>query len=100
MKVLMVRLSAIGDVVHTLPALAALHAAGHEVSWLVEPAASPLLLGQPRLSSVVIAPPARRFKLSRAMDAAHALRAQRFDVALDLQGLWKSAAWARVAGAE
>jgi lipopolysaccharide heptosyltransferase I len=99
MKVLMVRLSAIGDVVHTLPTLAALHAAGHEVSWLVEPAASPLLLGQPKIASVVVGPSARRFKLGRAFEAARALRAQRFDLALDLQGLWKSAAWARAAGA-
>jgi heptosyltransferase I len=98
-RVLIVRLSAIGDVVHTLPVLAALHAAGHEVSWLVEPAASSLLAGQSLLSGLVIGPSARRFRLGRALRTARVLRERRFDVALDLQGLWKSAAWARLSGA-
>ena len=41
--VLLVRLSAIGDVVHTLPVAAALKRRGWRVSWIVEPAARPLL---------------------------------------------------------
>jgi heptosyltransferase-1 len=99
MRVLMVRLSAIGDVVHTLPVLAALHRSGHEVSWLVEPAARALLTDQPMLREVVPAPRARGFRLSAGRVALRALRGQSFDVALDLQGLWKSAAWARLSGA-
>jgi heptosyltransferase-1 len=98
-KVLVVRLSAIGDVVHTLPALAALHHAGHEVSWLVEPPARSLLENQPMLAQVIAAPRAKQLRWGRAREAARALRERRFDVALDLQGLWKSAAWARIAGA-
>lgn len=94
------RLSAIGDVVHTLPVLAALHRAGHEVSWLVEPPARALLERQPLLTKLVVAPRAKRFKLSRAVEAARELRSHAFDVALDLQGLWKSAAWTRMSGAQ
>lgn len=41
MKALLVRLSAIGDVVHTLPALAALRRHGWRTAWLVEPLARP-----------------------------------------------------------
>jgi heptosyltransferase I len=98
-KVLLVRLSAIGDVVHTLPVLAALEEQGAEVDWLVEPAARPILEGQPALKKVVTVPPARGFSLGSASDAREQLREGRYDVALDLQGLWKSAVWARLSGA-
>jgi ADP-heptose:LPS heptosyltransferase len=44
-------------------------------------------------------PAAKAFRLGVARDTARALRARRYDVALDFQGLWKSAAWARLSGA-
>ena len=97
MKVLVVRLSSIGDVVHTLPARAALERAGHRVSWLVEPAAEPLVdAGSVRVFRL---PKAKAFSLSAAGATLAALRAERHDVALDFQGLWKSASWAHLSGA-
>lgn len=99
MRALVVRLSAIGDVVHALPAASALRAHGWEVGWVVEPAARPLVEGHPHVAYVTPIPAARRFRLGAARVAARALRAQRHDVALDFQGLWKSAAWARLSGA-
>lgn len=93
------RLSSIGDVVHTLPVLAALHRHGWESSWLVEPPARPLLEGNPMVACAFAAPAARGFALAPARRTLGAVRAARFDVALDLQGLWKSAAWARFSGA-
>ena len=99
MRVLLVRLSSIGDVVHTLPTLQALSRAGHEVGWIVEPAARPLLEGHPLLAAgLVAAPAARRFALGPARASLQALRRGQYDIALDLQGLWKSAAWARASG--
>jgi heptosyltransferase-1 len=98
-KALVVRLSSIGDVIHTLPSAAALHRQGWNVGWLVEPLSRPLLDANPAVSTVTVAPPARVFRLSSARSAATRLRAERFDVALDFQGLWKSAGWARVSGA-
>jgi lipopolysaccharide heptosyltransferase I len=98
-KALVVRLSSIGDVVHTLPALSALKGAGWEVGWAVEPASRPLLTGHPLLSHLVPVPAARRFVLAEARVAVVALRDFAYDVALDLQGLWKSVAWARLSGA-
>jgi lipopolysaccharide heptosyltransferase I len=95
----MVRLSSIGDVVHTLPALAALVEAGWQAGWAVEPASRPLLTAHPLLSHLVPVPPARAFVLRDARIAVAALRGFAYDVALDLQGLWKSAAWARLSGA-
>ena len=99
MKTLVVRLSAIGDVVHTLPAAAALRKHGHDVEWIVEPPARPLLEGNPAVSRVIPAPPARLASARRVGGAMRELRRARYDAALDLQGLWKSAAWARGAGA-
>jgi lipopolysaccharide heptosyltransferase I len=98
-KALLVRLSSIGDVVHTLPALAALHRHGWEAGWLVESTARVLLDENPVLARVVVAPSRRAFAWREALSAARDLRAQRYDVALDFQGLWKSAAWGRVSGA-
>lgn len=99
MKALLVRLSSIGDVVHTLPALAALRHHGWEASWLVEPPSRVLLDGNPAVARVFAAPPARAFRWREALATLRALRASRFDAALDFQGLWKSAAWARGSGA-
>ena len=99
MKALIVRLSAIGDVVHTLPALAALRGHGFEVGWAVEPRARPILDGHPLLDHVTPIPAVRGFRVGPARAAAAALRARRYDVALDFQGLWKSALWARLSGA-
>lgn len=99
MKALIVRLSSIGDVVHTLPALCALRRHGWEAGWLVEPAARPLLEGHPLLDHVIPVPASRPFRAGEARRALRSLRAQVYDVALDFQGLWKSAAWARLAGA-
>jgi lipopolysaccharide heptosyltransferase I len=98
-EVLLVRLSAIGDVIHTLPAAAALSRRGWRVSWLAEPAARPLLEGNPAVAEVIAAPPARAWRLGAVRQALSTLRRSRRDVALDLQGLWKSAAWTRLAGA-
>jgi heptosyltransferase-1 len=98
-KALLVRLSSIGDVVHTLPALRALRRSGAECGFLVEPAARPLIEGNPDVACLLAAPPARGFAWREAAATARAARALRFDVALDFQGLWKSAAWARACGA-
>ena len=93
------RLSSIGDVVHTLPALAALHRHGWEAGWLVEPPARVLLEDNPVVAQVVCAPRAKAFRWGVGWRAVRALRGARYDAALDFQGLWKSAAWARASGA-
>jgi lipopolysaccharide heptosyltransferase I len=98
-RALIVRLSSIGDVVHTLPTLAALRHHGWEAGWIVEPASRCLLQGNPALEQTVAAPAAKAFRWTEAGAAVRALRARRYGVALDFQGLWKSAAWARLAGA-
>ena len=55
MKILMVKLSAIGDVIHTLPALNALrrHYPEAEITWLVESGAAPLIMDHPSLDRLL-----------------------------------------------
>jgi heptosyltransferase I len=99
LRALLVRLSSIGDVVHTLPALAALHRHGWEADWLVEPPSRVLLDENPLLAEVVAAPSRKASGGGRTLSLVRFLRGRRYDVALDFQGLWKSAAWARLSGA-
>ena len=70
MKALVVRLSSIGDVVHTLPALAALHRAGWEAGWVVEPPSRVLLEQNPLVAQVIVAPSRKAFGWARAFAAA------------------------------
>jgi heptosyltransferase I len=98
-KALVVRLSAIGDVVHTLPAVAALRRAGWSVGWAAEPLSRGLIEHNPAVNRVEHVPSSRQFRFDDAFSAVAAMRQSRYDVALDFQGLWKSAAWARIAGA-
>lgn len=103
-KLLIVKMSAVGDVVMTLPALEVIRRRypAAEIDWLVEPPAAGLLLGHPDLNRVIISP---RRQLGRLMKAGRLilarrllrsfrreLRAREYDVVLDLQGLIKSAA--------
>ncbi len=99
MKALIVRMSSIGDVVHTLPALAALRRNGWDVGWLVESLSAPILTKNPALARVHVTPQARAMSLGALGRTVAELRAERYDVALEFQGLWKSAIWARLSGA-
>jgi heptosyltransferase-1 len=109
-KILIVRLSALGDIVHALPVLAAIKGAtpDAQVDWLVEENYAPILALATGLNRRVIvrAGACRETPDSIAftggagyLRAARYLRAQRYDLALDLQGLLKSAVWARASGA-
>jgi ADP-heptose:LPS heptosyltransferase len=99
MKILLVRLRLIGDVVLTTPVVRALrrHLPGAHLTYVVEPAAAPVLTGNPHLSELIVAP--KRRGLARLRDDLHLathLRRARFDVAIDLHGGPRSAwlAWA------
>lgn len=109
MKVLIVRLSSFGDVVHTFPALTDLAAARSdiEINWLVDESFAPIAELHPAVSEAIGFaerrhrwPPSRwPAYLSARLKLRSALRARRYDLVVDLQGLLKSAAVARLAGA-
>jgi lipopolysaccharide heptosyltransferase I len=108
MKVLIVKLGSIGDIVHTLPALAALRAGlpNAEISWVAERSCSEILKDNPILDRLI---EVDTKALRRGLMSGETLRAPRqqlrrlrasaFDVALDFQGLIKSASIARLSGA-
>ena len=104
-RLLLVKLSSLGDVVHTLPTLEALRLAypqGH-ITWLVEEAFAPLLTGHPALDAVWTAPRLRwrgrqtGRDLRKLAGLALQVRHRRFDLVVDLQGLLKSAMWVALA---
>ncbi len=111
-SILIIRLSAIGDVVFASPLIKALRRSYPEarISWLVEPAAAPLLRHNSDLHEVIVWPKNEWKQLWRQRKFLTLWRAYRrfkkefrargFDTAIDLQGLMKSAVWARASGAE
>jgi heptosyltransferase I len=98
MNVLIVRLGALGDVVHTIPAAAALRAAMPEahIAWLVE-RKHRTIVDLVTVVDEVIAIEART--VAGWIDAVRRVRQTAFDIALDFQGLMKSAVFARASGA-
>ncbi len=112
MKILLIRLSAIGDVVRTLPALTCLRRGYPDahIAWAVEEAAHDIVKDQPDLDETLVFP---RRALSRIVlhpgETGGALRAlrgfrdvlrsARFDMVIDFQGTVKSALIARMTGA-
>lgn len=101
-RILLVRLSAVGDVVHSLPVLNALREARPDthIAWAVHAGPANLLHGHPQLDEVIIVP-RRPSGLRGLREIRHLLTAgrPRWDVAIDLQGLAKSGLVARLSGA-
>jgi heptosyltransferase-1 len=104
-RILLVKLSSFGDVLHALPTLEALRAAyplAH-ITWLVEAAYAPLLSGHPALDEVWVAPRLRPAEFWSGSNPAtlrrlvQQLRAHPFDLVVDVQGLFKSAVWVALA---
>ncbi|MFO1077091.1 MAG: glycosyltransferase family 9 protein [Planctomycetota bacterium] len=97
--VLVVRLSAMGDFVHGIAALQALHRArpDWQLAVLTQAANAPLLDGVAGIRRVHCFD--RRGGLRAVARAARELRRERFDIALDFQGNWKSALLTRLSGA-
>ena len=104
-RVLIVKPSSLGDVVHALPTLAALrdHWPSARFSWLVNKGLRGLIDGNPHLDEVI---PFDRGAIGfhpRGLrgigDVVRELRARRFDLAIDLQGLLRSGLLTAATGA-
>jgi lipopolysaccharide heptosyltransferase I len=110
-NIALVKLSAIGDVVHALPVAAALHAGLPQARlvWIVERREAAVLRGNPALSEIVPVDTRGWRRARRPLAVAETagalvalrrhLRACRFDVAIDLQGLVKSGVITAATGA-
>ncbi len=109
MRILIVKLGSIGDIVHTLPALAAIRRElpDAEISWVVEERSSEILKGNPLIDNLIEVDThrlRRRRDVGKIIHEAgtqiRALRKYSFDIALDFQGLLKSSAIAKLSGAK
>ncbi len=94
MSILLVRLRLIGDVIFTTPVIRALRRRypSARLVYVVEPAAAPVVTGSPHLSEVIVIPHRRGWRrLVDDLRLGRRLRAERFDVAIDLHGGPRSA---------
>jgi ADP-heptose:LPS heptosyltransferase len=103
-SILIIKPSSLGDIVHTLPAVAALREANPraEITWVINPEWAPLLRGNPDVDHVHIFP-RREF---RGLGAPGSLlpwlqktRSLQPDAAVDFQGLLRSALIGRISRA-
>jgi heptosyltransferase I len=101
-KILLIRLRLIGDVVFTTPMLRALKRTfpNAHLSYLVEPPAAPVVIGNPHLDDVIVAPRATGVaRIVADLKLARRLRGERYDLVLDLHGGPRSAWLAWLSGA-
>jgi lipopolysaccharide heptosyltransferase I len=108
-RILIVRLSALGDVIHALPAAASLRRLlpDARIDWAVEERAVSLLAGREEIDQVVVLPRKElralkrrpRAWIGRAAAFVREMRDAHYDVALDLQGNLKSGLVTRLSGA-
>lgn len=112
LRILLVKLSAIGDVVHCLPFAGRIKEflPDSELTWLIEPAAKDLVAGNPAVDRVIVFP--RKSWLGQLKNPLKALstppsvlsffkelKDSNFDIAVDAQGLLKSAVPVYLSGA-
>jgi len=101
-RILLVRLRQIGDVVFTTPAIHGLRwrFPDAHLTYVVEPTAAPVVLSNPHLNEVIVAPRAKGWRGVRD-DAALArrLRAGRYDLVIDFHGGPRASMLAWLSGA-
>jgi len=100
-KILVIKPSSLGDVVHTLPAVALIkrHWPQSRLRWLINPEWAPLLEGNPYVDEAVIFPRGEFRGLAgwaKIPAWAKSMAAQKADLVLDFQGLLRSALIARL----
>jgi heptosyltransferase I len=97
-RFLLVRLGSLGDIIHALPAAAALRDTfpGARIDWAVEPKWARLLEGNPDLSEVISLD---RKSAGGIVSTVRKLRAAEYTCAVDFQALYKSALLAFASGA-
>ena len=104
MNILIVKLSAIGDIIHTLPSLAALRKLYPEanITWAIEDASSDLISDHPYLDRVIVSHrkqwinDLKKGRITKPIreirNFINDLRKQPYDLVIDFHGLIKSAA--------
>lgn len=99
-NILIIKPSALGDIVLALPALHALRTQFERahITWLVRPEFAPLLENHPELDNIILFDRKNLNRPGRILDLIGQLRSNHFDLVFDFQGLFRSAFFAKVSG--
>lgn len=96
-KVLLIKLSSLGDVIFNIPLSYALKNAGYEVSWLVSEKGFDILKNNPCVDKVILAPIFKwrknRFSIQNIIEfwgIIKTLRREKYDISIDSQMMFKS----------
>ncbi len=107
-RILIIKPSSAGDILHALPVLRAVRGRfpSAHIAWLVAASFADLLSAEPELNEVIPFERHRFARLGRSAAVTRdflafvgAMRSRRYDLAIDLQGLFRSAFLARASGA-
>lgn len=106
-KILIVRLSSLGDILHNIPLANQLKNAGYEVDWLVSEKGFDLIKDNPCVDDAILAPVVRWKKRGVSLKSffeylkiLYRLRKKKYDIAIDTQGIFKTMYWMKFCGAK
>lgn len=105
-NVLIIRLSALGDVIFNLPLASVLKSAGYRITWLTSEKGFDIVNRNPLVDEVILAPYAKWKKQSyfknikSYIEILSYIRSQNYDIAIDTQGLLKTFIWTKFCGAK
>lgn len=105
-KVLIIRLSALGDVIFNLPLANILQKNGYEVHWITSEKGFDIVNNNPLVDKAILAPVEKWKKqnffknIIEYFKIISFLRSQNYDIAIDTQLLLKSAIWTALCGAK
>lgn len=106
-KVLLIKLSSLGDVIFNIPLANALKEAGYEVTWLVSEKGIQVVQNNPCVDRAILVPVQKWKKRGFSIESfkeyiaiLKELRAEKFDIAIDSQMMLKSLYWMLFCGAK
>jgi len=99
-KILIIKPSSLGDIIHTFPALSIIRKTfpTSYIAWLINENFKEVLEGQPYLDEIIVFP--RYVFFRKGVPFFKELRRRGFDIAIDLQGLFRSALISLLSGAK
>ena len=106
-KVLLIKLSSLGDVIFNVPLANALKDAGYQVTWLVSEKGIQIVENNPCVDRAILVPMKEWKKRGSSLKSfkeyltiLKQLRAEKFDIAIDSQMMLKSLYWMLFCGAK
>ena len=99
-KLLLIKLSSLGDIIFNIPLANVLQKNGYEITWLVSEKGYDVINGNPAVKKAILIPIQKWKKQGFSLKSifefikiAIELRKEKFDIAIDSQGMFKSMQW-------